>query len=376
MKDKQHIIVVDPTAFAGGSKVATESILGLLGKQQRITVLTADSSSWKSDSIQRVKLYEPAWLALQEQGIGYFIRHAFIALQLLLIRLRLGPFDTAVGASGPGVDLALYLLRPVMKFKIIQLIHGPVAKSRTIARCLNAAHQVHYLQSSALSLKNALSTLAGNQVTLPANFLLLKNGLTDAQWPTTCQTHTPVIFWAASLLKWKGLETLIAALQSMTEHPRTHICYIKPKGVQLPVSDAPILMEMVNWHDNPDNIDQLRANSNIFVSTSKNEPFGLSILEAMAAGHCVVIPEDGAYWDLQLEHNINCVKYAADDPQDLSEKLLMLSNDLTLINSLGAQGRVVAQDYRAEKQYQQIVTCLSSHDIQKQIKNSATRSVT
>jgi len=376
MKDKRHLIVVDPTAFSGGSKVATESILDLVDAQQfRITVLTADKTSWLGPNIKRVHLVEPKMLAQKEQGIGYFIRHAFIALNLLLVRLRFGAFDIALGASGPGVDLALYLLRPLMKFKIIQLIHGPVAKSRTIARCLNAAHQVHYLHSSSDSLQNALSLFGVNKVQLPNNFYLLQNGLSEYKWPTACQMYKPTVFWAASLLKWKGLETLLDALQMLTSNnrPQTYICYIKPKGVQLPVTDGPVKISKVNWFECPTNLDQLRANANIFVSTSKHEPFGLSILEAMAAGQCVLIPADGAYWDKVLIDNVNCIKYQPDNANDLKQKILMLSNNMGLVATLGQQASSLALHYRASKQYKNIVDSILASVKQTAKNNSLAR---
>jgi len=44
--EKQHLIVVDPTAFSGGSKVATKSILQLLNEDKfKITVLKAEKDS-------------------------------------------------------------------------------------------------------------------------------------------------------------------------------------------------------------------------------------------------------------------------------------------------------------------------------------------
>ncbi|WP_028863914.1 glycosyltransferase family 4 protein [Psychromonas aquimarina] len=377
MTDKRHLIVIDPTAFCGGSKTATESILRQLDtKQMRITVLTADKHSWKYSALKRVRLYEPKWLAEKEQGLSYFFRHAFIALNLLVTRLRFGSFDIALGASGPGVDLALYLLKPLQNMKIIQLIHGPVARSRTIARCLNAADQVHYLGSSRVSLQKALSSIDPTQAEMPDHFYLLRNGLCDQSWPTACQSQYPVIFWAASLLKWKGLETLLDALAQIAPdiRPLTHICYIKPLGTQLPVSQAPIVMQHVDWYENPVNIDQLRASANIFVSTSRNEPFGLSILEAMAAGHCILIPADGAYWDQTLNNNSDCIKYQADDPEDLKDKLLMLSRNMRQVIELGRRASEIAQDYRAGKQYAGIKESIEQIDSETDIKGRIRRS--
>jgi len=285
MRSKRHLLIIDPIAFTSGSKIATENIRRLLDSEQiRITILTADNDSWHWPPLKRVRLFEPKWLSRQEQGIPYFLRH-------LLIAFRLGRLDITVGASGPGVDLALYLLKPVLGFHLVQLIHGPVARSRTIARCLHAANEVHYLKSAGASLISALHTLTPTlhklELTTP-HFQVMQNGLPDHAWPRRCQYEYPVIFWAASLLKWKGLETLLDALRRIESEtrPDTHICYIQPQKTPLPISDAPIPIDAVYWHENPTHLDEIRATANIFVSTSHHEPFGLSILEAMAAGRC------------------------------------------------------------------------------------------
>ncbi|MEI8597440.1 glycosyltransferase [Vibrio sp. M60_M31a] len=123
--------------------------------------------------------------------------------------------------------------------------------------------------------------------------------------------HAGVYFWAASLLKWKGLETLIKASKraAISQSVVLNVCYIRPVDTCLPISNAPVLLSHTIWYEDPENLDDIRSQSNIFVSTSCNEPFGLSILEALAAGMCVVIPSDGAYWDKTLTHNENCIKY-------------------------------------------------------------------
>lgn len=362
MKNKRHLIVIDPIPFSGGSKIATESILRLLDPNKiRITVLSADPDSWHYPYLNRIHLYQPKCLAQKEQGIAYFLRHFFIALNILLARLRCGRFDIGLGASIPNIDFALYLLKPLLNIKVIQLIHGPVGSSRTISRCLATAEQVYYLQSCRDSLLNLLNCSSQNTLTtLPENFHIMHNGLSKQCWPTRCQREKPVVFWAASLLKWKGLEILLTALHKLPakERPATHICYIKPKDISLPSSQVPENTEQINCYENPDNLDQIRASANIFVSTSKNEPFGLSILEAMAAGHCVLIPADGAYWDLSLEDNINCIKYQADNSDDLMQKLMQLNRDIKQVVRIGQQAGKVATNYRAEKQYANIQNCI------------------
>lgn len=370
---KRHLIVIDPTAFSGGSKVATENILRLLDTDQiRITILTADTNSWRLPLFKRVRLYQPRWLANKEQGITYFLRHICIALHVLLLRFRFGRFDIALGASGPGVDLALYMLKPILGLKIIQLIHGPVAQSNTIARSLMQADEVHYLESCQDSLVATLSRITDTpQDIMPSHFHIMQNGLSLHDWPAACQTLYPAIFWAASLLKWKGLETLLAALNKIEPEcrPATHICYIKPQHTQLDISPAPVELELVHWYENPINIDQIRASTNIFISTSSNEPFGLSILEAMAAGLCILIPADGAYWDRTLTNNIDCIKYQAGDADDLAHKLLMLSQNMKRVTELGGRAAKIALKYRAQKQYANLKKSLSNKTSDPDINN-------
>ncbi len=376
MKTKRHLLVIDPTAYAGGSKVATENILRLLNTQHmHITVLTADPDSWHWPELKRCKLYQPKCLSQQEQGIAYFLRHFFIAFNILLIRLRFGKINIALGASGPGVDLALYLVKPIMGFSIVQLVHGPVACSRTIGKCLYAANEVHYLESCSNSLLRALSrarpetlpcSTSSLQKQLPEYFHTMKNGLSEHAWPCRCYNKHPTIFWAASLLKWKGLDTLLNALKRITPktRPETHICYIQPKETTMPISHAPVDIQGVHWYEAPENLDLLRGCSNIFVSTSHNEPFGLSILEAMAAGHCVLIPDDGAYWDRILKNEINCIKYTANDARDLANKLLWLSHHMERINTIGEAANKVALNYRAHILYADIKDTLEGKTTQ------------
>jgi len=367
MNRAHHILVIDPIAFAGGSKVATRNMLDLDDKRNtRVTVVTSDPDFWRDDWIEISPLYEPGFLACKDRGILYFLRHLVIVASVFYARVRHGKIDLALGASGPGIDLSLYLAGKILSFKIIQLIHGPVAKSRTIARALLAADIVFYLESTRESLVNTLTTqhsrVRALQLLNETWFKPFANGLPQDQWPAACNTDEPVIFWAASLLKWKGLETLLSALLSIPAalRPVSHICYIRPQASNLATSKAPVEIENVTWHESPGNLDSIRSQCSIFVSTSQQEPFGLSILEAMAAGHCVLIPADGAYWDQTLADGVSCIKYTAGDASDLANKLFSLSRDTARIRRLGEAASDIARNYRAKTQYAAIRKLLKS----------------
>ncbi|WP_232312641.1 hypothetical protein [Enterovibrio coralii] len=107
MSKLNHILILDPIAFAGGSKVSTKHVLSQLeSKDARVTILTADPKSWAQSQAYVKPLHMPEKLEKAEQGLLYFARHVVIALQLMWLRLFIGKIDTALAASGPGVDLA------------------------------------------------------------------------------------------------------------------------------------------------------------------------------------------------------------------------------------------------------------------------------
>ncbi|WDD96828.1 glycosyltransferase family 4 protein [Thalassomonas actiniarum] len=361
MNSPKHILILDAIPFAGGSKIATNHILATLAQENiRYTVISKDRKSWPGKQVRFSPLWQLPWFSTCEQGWGYLLRQLLLMVSVIGARLKYGKIDLAIAPSGPGVDLALYLAKYLVPYPILQFIHGPVAPSKSIALCLVKAKKVYYLNSARTSIMAALRRIMGEKKAQEhirsKAFEELVNGLPRPCWPSPCRYEKVKVFWAASLLKWKGLEFMLSAIKSLPpkDRPQTEICYIKPKDIKQEISRAPQAIEKVSWYQAPKNLDEIRAGCNIFVSTSIKEPFGLSILEALAAGHCVLIPADGAYWDQVLEHNVNCFKYPPGDSQQLANLIRHVSRDMTLLKRIAGQGQQLAQTYRAEKQYQGI----------------------
>lgn len=358
----KHLLVFDSIPFMGGSKIATETILQCCkNPNTRITVLTNDCTSWKWPKFQIQRLYEFPQLVKRERGIPYLVRHFILFLNILCVRIKYGKIDLTVGASGPGNDLSIFLAKKVLGFRVLQLILGPVAASRTIARCLMNTDHIYYLETLENGINQALSLLASSLSQLKQGGKIIEHlvlGLPVQAWPTAIQTGLPpTLFWGASLYKWKGLDVLLDAIKRIPENqrPQTHICYIRPKQTSLDVTLAPVEIAKVHWYETPDNLDSIRGQSNIFISTSDREPFGLSILEAMAAGLCVIIPRDGAYWDKQLIENQQCIKYKPGDSHDLMLQLLELYQDHERVQTLGQAAKVIAENYRADQLYKSLI---------------------
>jgi len=363
---QRTILVLDPIEFRGGSKVASEAMFKqLVGENIRIEVLSNDSHSWNLPGVRRRRLLSPHFLRNRESGLFYFLKHFVFFLQLFLLKQKLGNVDLSVGASGPGIDMSLYLLKKITGTPVLQFVHGPVAKSRTIARCLVEADRVIYLESARQSLVGALQRLHSNgdeqraAILEDEKYQVLENGLARDTWPKASRQDKPVILWAASLLKWKGLDILLDAIRGFDDdRPETHICYLRPKDTRLAVSDVVDDIPGVSWHESPGNLDDIRANASIFISTSQREPFGLSILEALAAGLCVVIPKDGAYWDRVLTDEESCIKYCSGDADDLSQKIHYILENRCDAQRIGERGKEIAARYRAEDVYREVTNTL------------------
>lgn len=379
-----HCLVFDPIGFSGGSKVATSEALALCNaKNSQFTILTASPKCWSNSSLARkhdvtiVKLHIPYSLTKASCGGLFWLKQLYLSIYICFTLLRIkvsasNSISKLIGCSGPGIDMSLYLCRTLVSLSIIQFIHGPVAASRSIGFCLTRCDALFYLPSTKPSLIDALSCYLSikngvHYSTTLAEFVLnsphahaFVNGISQTCWPTKSQTDHASLFWAASLLKWKGLDLLLDVLKAKSFNTssndpttclHTTVCYIRPQGITLNISQAPIAIQNVQWHEQPDNLDQLRSQNSIFVSTSINEPFGLSILEALAAGMCVVIPKDGAYWDTQLTHGLNCMKYTPQDSKSLQTILHTLTIAPIWRSNIQSRAHTLAKEYQAETCY-------------------------
>ena len=364
---QKNILAIDAIPFHGGSKVATAAVLAQL-KDVDVTIISSHPESWCSLDGNVEALKEPAWLKRREQGLLYFVKHLWITAYILFYILRKGKEYILVGTSGPGVDLSIYIVGLLTRSPIIQLIQGPVAYSRTIARALLKSDILIYLPSTLDSIHRAIGLVrkkeGANGCLSDITTIPLLNGITKEAWPSGSSNNFNElhVFWAASLLKWKGLDTLKTALNSFSASltPQATICYIKPRDIGLNSSEPPENIVNSRCFEEPSNLDKLRAEANVFVSTSQKEPFGLSILEAMAAGLCVVIPRDGAFWDCALQENIHCIKYIPDDAADLRQKLEYLQENMHVARSISNESKAIANQYRAELTYLPVVRAFNN----------------
>jgi glycosyltransferase involved in cell wall biosynthesis len=360
----RHIMLFDPVPCKGGSKKVAQSVFSLCPKNVLITVVSNDMASWRNMTIRFLPLLKWRWLINQAHGLGYLLKHIILCLTMVFYIFRFGRPRKLLGISGPTVDFTIYIIGWLFRIDVVQLIQGNTSSSSIAKYCLNRAIAVYYLKSTENSIKKALLLPKNTSLCLASKFHRFINSVDAKQISSRKETDSVGVLWAASLQRWKRVDTFVNAFEklqqsSVKQTMRYHgnICFLGNLCNHLVEKVSEI--DALTLYQDPDNLDQIRSQSAIFVSTSVEEPFGLAILESMLAGLVIVIPSDNAYWDQQLTHGVNCIKYAPNNSDNLYKVLEELINDQELRNTLTNQSQKIAQYYTGTDNYQGIVNCLN-----------------
>jgi glycosyltransferase involved in cell wall biosynthesis len=363
-----RVLIYDPVPFKGGSKNVMKTILAELPDNVEVWVISNDDQSWRGDNINFVSLFSPKCLLKHKTGALYFLKHFIFLLSLLFTLCRLKRFTKIIGLSGPCVDFALYLLAEIIHLDIIQLVQGSIAQSNIARFGLLRATQVFYLPSTYTSIVDALKNHTSIE-TMPKNkFMPFINGINSATIKVKDNrhknTHQVGFLWAASLLKWKRVELFVSAMSKLNSTHKTQdeyfasVCYIAPQNDAYVDIENLDKADNIHWYEDPKNLNEIRANSSVFISTAEDEPFGLSILEAMTAGLAIVIPEDNAYWDQHLTDGFDCIKYDPNNEESLVQALTHLVDNPTFLLKIAQQAQRSSEHYKPLNCYSQILKCI------------------
>lgn len=364
----KRVLIYDPVPFKGGSKKVMKTIVAELPNNVDVWVLSNDHESWCDCNVHFIQLFSPHFLQNKTTGMFYFLKHFIYLFSLIATMMKLKKFHKIIGFSGPCVDFALYLLRELIYIETIQLIQGNIANSKVAGFGLTRANQVFYLPSTRDSILQVLKSHSSDHYMTKKKFIPFINGIdcsTITAKKTSDKNKDKIGFlWAASLLKWKRVELFLAAITKLNSTDENvdkyfaSVCYIEPQTeAYLDVASLD-KVENIHWYADPENLNDIRASSSIFISTSENEPFGLSILESMAAGLAIVIPADNAYWDEHLTDGYNCVKYEANNMESLAQALTRLVNDPSFLFKIAQQAKYSSQQYCNFHCYTQIIKCI------------------
>ena len=193
---------------------------------------------------------------------------------------------------------------------------------------------------------------------VPEKILPLSNGISLAGYPADrAEPSEPTIGYFARICPEKGLDLLIDAfiqLKQSGEHPRLKLAVAGtlPKENQSFLEEqkrkitAAGLDQFVVFRPNlnrQEKIDFLTKLSLFCVPARVPEAFGLYVIEAMAAGVSVVLPDHGAFPEI-LEKTGGGITYSTTEPESLLPALGEQLRDPSGCSAMGEQGRVAVHE--------------------------------
>jgi len=193
---------------------------------------------------------------------------------------------------------------------------------------------------------------------VPEKILPLSNGISLDGYPADrAEPSEPTIGYFARICPEKGLDLLIDAfiqLKQSGEHPRLKLAVAGtlPKENQSFLKEqkrkitAAGLDQFVVFRPNlnrQEKIDFLTKLSLFCVPARVPEAFGLYVIEAMAAGVSVVLPDHGAFPEI-LEKTGGGITYSTTEPESLLPALGEQLRDPSGCSAMGKQGRVAVHE--------------------------------
>jgi glycosyltransferase involved in cell wall biosynthesis len=169
----------------------------------------------------------------------------------------------------------------------------------------------------------------------------------EAARPIGLPHGTPRVGYAGFLEPLKGIDNLIAAFAKIAEDHPEGLLLVAGEGPErvrlaelaatLGVADRVVLL----GHLDP--VAPLLASLDVFVSPSRTEALGRSILEAMALGVPVVCTDSGGPREF-IRDTANGLLVPPDDPDALVAAIASVVDDPALARRLGAAGRDTAHE--------------------------------
>ena len=169
----------------------------------------------------------------------------------------------------------------------------------------------------------------------------------------------PTIGYFARLCPEKGLDLLVDAfieLKKSDKHeelrlaiagtlPEENISYLNEQKTKLSRAGLDDFVEFKTNLSRPEKINFLKELTLFCVPARSAEAFGLYVIEAMAAGVPVVLPDHGSFPEI-IEETKGGLLYVKDEPSGLTHALSMMLSDTEQAKQFAEQGReAVHQKY-------------------------------
>ena len=167
--------------------------------------------------------------------------------------------------------------------------------------------------------------------------------------------NTVKIGMLATLARWKGHETFLRAIAMLPPELdfRGYViggALYQTNGSQYSITELRALAEELGISDRVGFIDfvdepatAMRSLDIVVHASTKPEPFGLVIAEAMACGRAVIASEAGGVMEI-IDAEVNALSHSPGDAARLAQHLISLATNSELRKKLGLAGRAVVQE--------------------------------
>jgi glycosyltransferase involved in cell wall biosynthesis len=186
--------------------------------------------------------------------------------------------------------------------------------------------------------------------------------------PAGVPAGAPVVGLVARLQRWKGVHVLVEALpRVLGEHPDAHVVVVggdhplEPGyrdelvalAARLGVADR---VHLVGYQADAR---AWMGSFDVVVHASDREPFGIVVLEAMAAGKPIVAGAAGGPAEI-VRDGVDGLLVAYGDAEGLAERIGRLLDDPALAERLGRAGAERARDFSTVRFADEVIAALRS----------------
>ena len=282
---------------------------------------------------------------------GFLLRAPVAAAVVLTEIRRFAPDVVHVVAAGPTV-VYLAALRGLLRAPVVLTSHGEVgiAPHRIFQRSRALRWGLRRLLAEAAAV-SACSQFVLDElrvqlgVSAPAAEVI-PNGVDPAELDVPRGDEPPYLLAAGRVVEQKGLDVLLRALEQV-EDARL---LLAGDGRERPRLEALAhelgVAERVSWLGivGRERLAALITGADVVVVPSRQEPFGVILLEAMAAGRPTVASCVGGIPEF-AEDGVTTLLVHPDDPAVLAQALARLLADPDLAKRLGENGKARAAEY-------------------------------
>lgn len=242
-----------------------------------------------------------------------------------------------------------YVVRPIGQLEIWSLQQSTTRKNAYLKlierKNIESAAAVHFTaQSESQQAQKGLSIL--KPVVIPLG-IHLPEPINNAK-AAICKQYTlkhdiPTLLYLSRLHPKKGLEKLLSALEQLNETPfqlliagngdASYMSALKKEVTTKKLEERCQFIGFINGEEKT----QLLQGVDLFTLTSHSENFGIAVLEAMAAGTCVLVSNEVALSEKVKKHQLGYVTTL--DSSDIANTLKVALSNQQLRLNMGVKAR-------------------------------------